>query len=168
MKHTEFRIGLEFYTTTGAWRCTDVGTRVVTALRLGQPDPKVYEGPPYAIAELVFDENDQDAASLRPQKLVVIGVLEDQSMKYRAAASAEALKHEVDRLRQVCAEAYHIASAAGGPGRLLDALWAASEGKPPQRDSFLPVSSNERSRAESSVSRREALPAERVLAGANR
>ena len=168
MKHTEFRIGLEFYTATGAWRCTDVGTRVVTALQLGQPDSKVYEGPPYAVAEFVLDEDNQDAASLRPQKLVAIGVLESQSMKYRAVASAEALKPEVDRLRQVCAEAYHFAAAVGAPGRLLDALWAASEAKPPLRDTFLPVSSNERSHAESSVSCREKSPAERLMAGADR
>ena len=168
MKHAEFRIGLEFHTATGAWRCTDVGTRVVTALQLGHPDPTVYEGPPYPVAEIAFDEDSQDAASLRPQKLVVIGVLDSQTMKYRAVASAEALKREVDRLRHVCTEAYHFAAAVGAPGRLLDALWAASDAKPPVRDTFLPVSSNERSHTESSVSRREKSLAERLMAGADR
>jgi len=142
MKHTEFRIGLGFYTATGTWRCTDVGTRVITALKLGQPDPEVYDGPPYAVGEFVFDEDDQDAASLRPQKLVATGMLESETITYRAVARAEALEREVDRLRQVCADAYHFAAATGAPVPLLDALWAASEGKPPLRDSLLAVSSS--------------------------
>jgi hypothetical protein len=127
MNHTEFRIGLGFYSATGTWRCTDVGTRVITALKLGQPDPKLYDGPPYAVGEFVFDEEDQGAASLRPQKLVVTGVLESQTTTYRAIARAEALKREVDRLRQLCADAYHFAAATGAPVPLLDALWAATD-----------------------------------------
>ena len=64
------------------WRCTDIGSRVVVAIRLdraetvsvvvrgGKPgpetrsvidsrdDPSWFNGPPYAIAETVFDEYD--------------------------------------------------------------------------------------------------------------
>jgi len=130
MKHADFRIGLEFYTTTGAWRCTDIGARVITAVKLGQPDPKVYDGPPYAIAEFVFDEDDQAAASLRPQKLVVTGTLETRTaVANRATAAADALRRDVERLRRICAEAYPFAAAVGAPARVLDALWAAAEGR---------------------------------------
>ena len=150
MKHADFRIGLEFHTTTGAWRCTDVGARVVTAVKLGQPDLKVYDGPPYSVAEYVFDEDDQAAASLRPQKLVVTGTLENRTVTAnRAAAAAEALRRDVERLRRVCAEAYQFAAIVGAPARVLDALWAAAEGKPPLSDTFLPVSPDECIRTES-------------------
>ena len=37
------------------WRITDVGTRVVVAI---EHKPGWMEGPPYALAERVFDEND--------------------------------------------------------------------------------------------------------------
>ena len=57
MRHGDFRIGLEFMTDTGRWRCTDVGTRTVIAIKLDRPeDPTWYLGPPYAVAEHVFDE----------------------------------------------------------------------------------------------------------------
>jgi len=149
MKHADFRLGLEFYTATGAWRCTDIGARVVTAVKLGQPDPTVYDGPPYAVAEFVFDEDDQAAASLRPQRLVVVGTLETRSASSRATAAADALRRDIERLRRVCAEAYQFAAAVGAPARVLDALWAASEGKAALSDSFLPVSPDECVRSES-------------------
>lgn len=35
MKHSDFHVGLEFLGSTGfRWRCTDVGTRTVVAVRL--------------------------------------------------------------------------------------------------------------------------------------
>jgi hypothetical protein len=34
MKHSDFQIGTEFFTETGRWRCTDVGTRVIAAISL--------------------------------------------------------------------------------------------------------------------------------------
>ena len=44
MKHSDFRIGLEFVTPAGGWRCTDVGTRTVVAIRLNHgDDPRWYE-----------------------------------------------------------------------------------------------------------------------------
>jgi hypothetical protein len=45
------------------WRCTDVGARVVVAVCLDDHpnDPSLYNGPPYAVAESVFDEDDQEA-----------------------------------------------------------------------------------------------------------
>ena len=44
MTHADFRIGLVFYTAAGQWRCTDVGTRVITAIKVDRPeDPNAQE-----------------------------------------------------------------------------------------------------------------------------
>lgn len=60
MKHSDFYIGLEFLGSAGfIWRCTDVGSRTVTAIQIEDDrDPRWYNGPPYAVAEVVFDEYD--------------------------------------------------------------------------------------------------------------
>jgi hypothetical protein len=64
MNHTDFYIGLEFHTAAGRWRCTDVGTRVIVAIRIDGADSTWYNGPPYAVAESVFDEYDLLGCSL--------------------------------------------------------------------------------------------------------
>lgn len=65
MIHADFQIGTEFLTEAGRWRCTDVGTRTIAAIRLDRDhDPSWYAGPPYAIAEHVFDEDDILACAL--------------------------------------------------------------------------------------------------------
>ena len=87
MQHSDFRIGLEFVTTTGRWRCTDVGTRTIAAIRIDPVEVVRYEdgietrrtltmveaeaegwfnGPPYAVAEQVFDEYDFGDCELAP------------------------------------------------------------------------------------------------------
>jgi hypothetical protein len=70
------------------WRCTDIGTRTITAMRIDSievvtsaPDRHQtrrtlshseaaaegwFNGPPYAAAESVFDENDLGGCSLEP------------------------------------------------------------------------------------------------------
>lgn len=58
MNHSDFHIGLVFMDCTGWWRCTDVGTRTILAIRLDHDDPHWYEGPPYIVKEEVFDEDD--------------------------------------------------------------------------------------------------------------
>ncbi|MDS4058101.1 MAG: antitoxin VbhA family protein [Candidatus Contendobacter sp.] len=59
MQRTDFAIGLEFECGGKRWRCTDLGTRTVIAIALEYPeDPSWYNGPPYAVAETVFDEYD--------------------------------------------------------------------------------------------------------------
>ena len=81
MKHGDFQIGSEFYTGAGRWCCTDVGTRVVVAIsletrtmvrmrreetgqdvqeRFASDDPRDLAGPPYMVAEHVFDEYSMD------------------------------------------------------------------------------------------------------------
>ena len=91
MKHSEFRIGLEFWCGGKRWRCTDVGTRVVTAISLelhelaeliasddasGPTETRHFTtddsewllGPPYKIAESVFDEYDIEGCSLTQEE----------------------------------------------------------------------------------------------------
>jgi hypothetical protein len=78
MKLSDFNIGESFWNETGEWRCTDIGSRVVVAIKLGpreivrmdrvdgelretrymDDDPSWLNGPPYAVAEIVFDEYD--------------------------------------------------------------------------------------------------------------
>ncbi|MEZ2407334.1 hypothetical protein AB6806_11000 [Bosea sp. RCC_152_1] len=69
---------MEFESGGGIWRCTDIGTRIVTAIRVDRVEKaskdgdliaKVvlsrsqaeaegwFNGPPYAVAEMVFDED---------------------------------------------------------------------------------------------------------------
>jgi hypothetical protein len=81
MKLKECVIGETFQTDSGAFRCTDIGTRVVVATKLGlrsitraqkvddawqystrmNADPSWLNGPPYAVEEVVFYEYDLPA-----------------------------------------------------------------------------------------------------------
>lgn len=83
MKRDDFHIGVEFTCGDGTFRCTDVGTRTVVAIRIdevsvasvnedgsvigrtiGEGAAKAdgwFDGPPYAVAETVFDEDDLEA-----------------------------------------------------------------------------------------------------------
>jgi hypothetical protein len=66
MKLSEFKIGMEFEMSDKQWLCTDVGTRTVAAICLDdipQDDPSWLNGPPYAVAESVIDENDLPGCS---------------------------------------------------------------------------------------------------------
>ncbi len=75
MRRSDFKIGTEFYTAAGKWRCTDIGTCVIVAISLESPrkletnskdglhvtysnDPSDLTGPPYMVNEVVFDEYD--------------------------------------------------------------------------------------------------------------
>jgi hypothetical protein len=60
MNPTDFQIGVEFWSDGGYWRCTDIGTRTITAIKLDMPDDSWYNGPPYLIAESTFDEFDRE------------------------------------------------------------------------------------------------------------
>ena len=77
MTHEEFRIGGTFWCGDHEWRCTDIGARTIVAIRIdsvtiGGDKPELhrtldraaaeaegwFNGPPYAVAEEVFDEHD--------------------------------------------------------------------------------------------------------------
>lgn len=87
MQHSDFKIGQEFWCSGRQWRCTDIGTRTIVALRLDRieaasNDPKHrrtldraeaeaegwFNGPPYAVAESVFDEDDIEGCSPEPEE----------------------------------------------------------------------------------------------------
>lgn len=69
MKHSKFRIGGEFITAAGRWRCTDVGTRTIAAIRLNlDGDPFWYSGPPYPVVECVFDEDGMEGCDPAPRR----------------------------------------------------------------------------------------------------
>lgn len=88
MQHSNFSIGLEFWCGNKRWRCTDVGTRVIVAIGLEprdmvcvvvdpadntkrtesrhiSTDSRDLNGPPYGVAESVFDAYDIEACSLK-------------------------------------------------------------------------------------------------------
>ncbi len=83
----EIHIGGEFWCSGQQWRCTDVGTRVVVAIRVDETAMTVqcdgitttrfmsgeeaetigwFNGPPYGVVETVFDEDDLEVCSLSP------------------------------------------------------------------------------------------------------
>ena len=69
MDREQFKIGETFWCSGKAWRCTDIGTRVVVAIRLDHDDdPTWYDGPPYAVAEVVFDEYDMEGCTPEPDE----------------------------------------------------------------------------------------------------
>jgi hypothetical protein len=80
MKLDDFRIGGEFWCGDRQWRCTDKGTRTITAICISQlgvhsnlGDRQLnrekaeaegwFNGPPYAVPEKVFDEYDQEGCT---------------------------------------------------------------------------------------------------------
>ena len=62
MKVSDFKIGLDFWMSGKQYRCTDIGSRIITAIHLN-PDQGLswLKGPPYAVVEQVIDENDMPA-----------------------------------------------------------------------------------------------------------
>lgn len=86
MQHSEFKIGGTFRCGGRLWRRTDIGTRTIVAIRVDRVEvggsPAVrrtlndaeaeaegwFRGPPYAVAESVFDENDIEGCSPGPRK----------------------------------------------------------------------------------------------------
>lgn len=56
MKHSEFMVGNSFMCDKHQWVVTDIGARTIIAIQFMEG---WMLGPPYALAETVFDENDQ-------------------------------------------------------------------------------------------------------------
>lgn len=62
MKRSDFKIGKDFVWGDRKWRCTDIGTRIILGIPLEHDeDLNWYSGPPYAVTERVFNENDIEA-----------------------------------------------------------------------------------------------------------
>lgn len=87
MRFSEFEIGDSFWCSGKQYEVTDIGTRVVVAIRIDQVEvirsgairetitfvqakrEGWFNGPPYAVAEHVFDENDFPACSRNQERL---------------------------------------------------------------------------------------------------
>ena len=64
MKHSEFKVGAEFRTAVKRWRCTDLGTRTIVCIEIDDREDKTwFDGPPYAVKEIVFDEYDMQGCT---------------------------------------------------------------------------------------------------------
>lgn len=80
MKHADFHIGLEFLASAGfKWRCTDIGTRTISAIRINRNDPKWYQGPPYIAKEIVFDEEKMEHCHLTENDAVAAALDEHKA-----------------------------------------------------------------------------------------
>jgi hypothetical protein len=83
MRHSDFSIGTIFWCSGRQWRCTDLGQRIIVAIRIDEVDVDStgpsrrgplsreeaeaggwFSGPPYGVAEVVLDEHDLPACSL--------------------------------------------------------------------------------------------------------
>lgn len=106
MKHTDFHIGLEFFTSNDInhrFRVTDVGTRTIVAIPLDRDDDHSwYGGPPYAIEEIVFDEYDFDGCDqineLETAKKQIVKAMEDGNVTFAPGLeeSIRSMSHDSD------------------------------------------------------------------------
>jgi antitoxin ParD1/3/4 len=110
MRHEEFTIGGIFWCGGRQWRCTDIGTRVIVAMQfdlievestraelrrtLSQTEAEAegwFNGPPYAVAEAVFDEDSIKDCSRAPE-LDTLELLADSIELQPDKAQARALR----------------------------------------------------------------------------
>jgi hypothetical protein len=87
MNHSDFIIGGEFRCGGHQWRCTDIGARVIVAIRidgvgvgsnvaalrrtLTRDEAEAdgwFNGPPYAVLETVFDEDDMQGCHIEAEE----------------------------------------------------------------------------------------------------
>lgn len=119
MNHSDFSIGKTFWCGGNLWRCTDIGTRVIVAMRIdsvevGSDTPRLrqtldqeqaeaegwFKGPPYAVAENVFDEYAIEGCSSEqpsPNDAELSGALpdgRDQARALRAQAREGGLRFD--------------------------------------------------------------------------
>jgi hypothetical protein len=66
MKSSDFKIGDRFKTDLDEYKVTDVGSRVVVAIPSKPTTADWEKGPPYALVEIVFDEDDFPAIEKLP------------------------------------------------------------------------------------------------------
>ena len=67
----DFTIGTEFTNSDATWRVTDIGLRTIVAINISvhSDDPSWFNGPPYAVPEVVFDENDLEGIEMSDIKV---------------------------------------------------------------------------------------------------
>ena len=79
MTPKDFYVGLEFLCGPFWYRCTDIGTRTVIAIRLVEDDPAWYAGPPYMVEEVVLDEVSLEEAYLSEEGAVTAAIKEHET-----------------------------------------------------------------------------------------
>jgi len=98
MKLADFHIGLEFLGSAGfRWRCTDVGTRTIAAIRLDRDDSNWYQGPPYIAEEVVFDEHEIERCDLSETDAITSAIREHETSGH-PGYPAEAVRRMVKAL----------------------------------------------------------------------
>lgn len=68
MKLSEFKKDEVFWCGNVPWVCTDVGSRVVIGIRLDDFRLGMCRKSPYDVAEVVFDEDDQEVCFLSQEE----------------------------------------------------------------------------------------------------
>lgn len=99
MRLADFYIGLEFVCGPFWWRCTDVGTRTIAAIRLAEDDPVWYQGPPYMVDEVVFDE-----VALAGARRTEVEAVEDSVHEVNASGHPGFPRGAVDRMMRAKGE----------------------------------------------------------------
>jgi hypothetical protein len=96
VKHSDCEIGKTFWCGGRPWRCTDIGTRVIVAIRLDHDDdPTWYSGPPYAVGEISLNEFDLEGCSPEPAPY-----LTDQIKKFvRQRTESSTICYPTDLMR---------------------------------------------------------------------
>lgn len=155
MKHSEFKIGETFWCGGRQWRCTDIGTRVVVAIQIDSVESVRsdfggtqvhrtltgaeaeregwFNGPPYDVAEGVFDEYDIPACSFGQEghgmddgTAVTSGISIDQARELRQ--TCRALRASVESAEGASSESapapcvYLLHGKGGSPGRTVKQL----------------------------------------------
>ncbi|HDR9260221.1 hypothetical protein WT66_01030 [Burkholderia stagnalis] len=80
MDLADFHIGLEFVEGPFRWRCTDVGSRTVIAIRLVERDPNWYQGPPYMVEEVVLSEERLGDCHLTVEQHIEAAIVEADTL----------------------------------------------------------------------------------------
>lgn len=121
MKHADFAIGTEFEISAGQrWRCTDVGQRTITAIELDpELDEAWFNGPPFAVPEVVFDEIEMENAYRSLDEAFRNRMAEIDSLPHPG------FPHEV--ISTIITAQLSDASRGYPSGRLLDSIASTSQ-----------------------------------------
>jgi len=85
VKHSDFRVGLEFVgSDVRRWLCADVGTRTILGVSLDNKNPDWYQGPPYIVEEVVFDEAEIVHCHLAVEEAIAAAALDKETGGNRA------------------------------------------------------------------------------------
>jgi hypothetical protein len=85
---SDFKIGEDFLCGDNKWKCTDIGTRTITAINVDASlHPSWLVGPPYVLNEASFDEESQKTCTMTVdgnkyrQRSITIIINEDGSVQ---------------------------------------------------------------------------------------